>query len=69
MSNKNGHVKWFNSKKGFGFIECEDGQDLFVHFGSILGNGMKTLNNGQNVQFSIEHSSQGPQAINVNPQT
>lgn len=61
---KTGTVKWFNSEKGFGFIEAEDG-DVFVHFSAITGDGYKTLEEGQKVEFEIEQGPKGPQAANV----
>ena len=60
-----GKVKWFNSAKGYGFIECEDGQDIFVHFSAITGEGYKTLEEGQKVQFEIAQGEKGPQAKDV----
>ena len=60
-----GTVKWFNDKKGFGFIAANDGNDYFVHFTSILGDGFKTLPEGAKVQFEIENSDRGPRAIQV----
>ncbi|NLJ40770.1 MAG: cold-shock protein [Clostridiales bacterium] len=62
-----GTVKWFNSEKGFGFIVSEDGQDVFVHFSAIQTEGYKTLEEGQRVEFEIEQSPRGPQAVNVVP--
>lgn len=62
-----GRVKWFDEKKGFGFIEREDGADVFVHFQAINGSGFKTLNEGQEVEFDVEDGQKGPQASNVNP--
>ena len=60
-----GTVKWFNESKGFGFISQEVGEDVFVHFRSILGTGFKTLAEGQTVNFEIEEGSKGLQAANV----
>lgn len=60
-----GRVKWFDEKKGFGFIEREDGNDVFVHFRAIQGDGYKTLAEGQEVQFDVEQGEKGPQAANV----
>ena len=62
-----GTVKWFSDKKGFGFIEREDGNDVFVHFKAITGSGYKTLTEGQEVQFEVEQGQKGPQASNVVP--
>ncbi|QUH24685.1 cold shock domain-containing protein [Serpentinicella alkaliphila] len=60
-----GKVKWFNAEKGFGFIEREDGDDVFVHFTAIQGSGFKTLQEGQQVEFDIVDGNRGPQAANV----
>ncbi|KOS25041.1 cold-shock protein [Bacillus anthracis] len=60
-----GKVKWFNSEKGFGFIEVEGGDDVFVHFSAIQGDGFKSLEEGQEVTFEIEEGNRGPQAANV----
>jgi len=60
-----GTVKWFNEKKGYGFIEQENGQDIFVHFTSITMPGFKTLAEGDEVNFDIEDSDRGPVAKNV----
>ncbi len=61
-----GIVKWFSEKKGFGFIEQKNGQDIFVHFSSINSPGFKTLAEGERVSFDIEDSDRGPVAKNVN---
>ncbi|MFJ5963977.1 MULTISPECIES: cold shock-like protein CspB [unclassified Bacillus (in: firmicutes)] len=61
-----GKVKWFNSEKGFGFIEVEGQDDVFVHFSAIQGDGFKTLEEGQSVSFEIVEGNRGPQAANVN---
>ncbi|MEG0509549.1 MAG: cold-shock protein [Eubacterium sp.] len=63
----NGTVKWFNGEKGFGFISREDGDDVFVHFSAIEGDGFKTLAEGQKVTFDIEEGDRGLQAKNVCP--
>ncbi|MDQ0247426.1 CspA family cold shock protein [Bacillus fengqiuensis] len=62
---QNGKVKWFNAEKGFGFIEVEGGDDVFVHFSSIQGEGFKSLEEGQEVSFEIVEGNRGPQAANV----
>lgn len=61
-----GVVKWFNEKKGFGFISKEDGGDIFVHYSGIAGDGFKSLREGAAVEFQIEDSDKGQRAINVN---
>jgi len=60
-----GTVKWFNEAKGFGFIEMEDGQDVFVHFNAIEGSGFKTLKEGEPVEFELQQGQKGPAAGNV----
>ncbi|MEA3224064.1 MAG: cold shock domain-containing protein [Thermodesulfobacteriota bacterium] len=60
-----GTVKWFNERKGYGFIQKEDGQDIFVHHSSINMTGFKTLNEGDQVEFEVEESDRGPAAKNV----
>lgn len=62
-----GKVKWFNEKKGFGFISREGGEDVFVHFSEIVMNGFKTLAQDQQVSFEIKEGPRGPQAVNVRP--
>ncbi len=61
----NGKVKWFNNSKGYGFIQQEDGTDIFVHFSAIQGDGYKTLEEGQTVEFEITQGPKGLQAANV----
>ena len=60
-----GTVKWFNAEKGYGFISQESGDDVFVHFSAIQGNGFKTLEEGQKVSFDMEEGPRGAQASNV----
>ncbi|MEG0856531.1 MAG: cold-shock protein [Terrisporobacter sp.] len=62
---KTGVVKWFNNEKGFGFISIEGGDDVFVHFSAIQGDGYKSLEEGQNVEFDVVEGTKGPQAANV----
>lgn len=64
-----GTVKWFNNAKGYGFIKRESGEDLFVHFKSILGEGYKTLKEGETVQFEVEQGAKGLQAVKVSKVT
>jgi CspA family cold shock protein len=65
MYHMQGKVKWFNAEKGYGFIEREDGGDVFVHFSAIQAEGFKTLEEGQSVEFDIVEGARGPQAANV----
>ncbi len=60
-----GKVKWFDSKKGYGFIIAEDGKEIFVHFSGIVKEGFKALNEGQKVEFEIGQGAKGEQAVNV----
>ncbi|WP_181348365.1 cold-shock protein [Thalassobacillus sp. CUG 92003] len=62
---ENGTVKWFNAEKGYGFIQVEGGNDVFVHFSAIQEEGFKTLEEGQSVTFEIVEGDRGPQAANV----
>lgn len=62
---KKGVVKWFNNEKGFGFISAEGEGDVFVHFSAIAGDGYKSLEEGQSVQFDVVEGAKGPQAANV----
>jgi cold shock protein len=60
-----GTVKWFNAEKGYGFIESDEGGDVFVHFSAIQGDGFKTLDEGQRVEYELVEGNRGPQAANV----
>jgi CspA family cold shock protein len=60
-----GTVKWFNETKGYGFITTDEGKDVFVHYSAILGDGFKTLAEGQKVSFDVTQGQKGPQAVNV----
>lgn len=60
-----GTVKWFNAEKGYGFIRSDDGEDVFVHYSAIQGEGFKTLDEGQEVEFDKVNGERGPQAANV----
>jgi CspA family cold shock protein len=60
-----GKVKWFNNQKGYGFITRDDGKDVFVHYSAITGDGYKTLNEGQDVEFEVTQGPKGEQATNV----
>ena len=62
-----GTVKWFNDSKGYGFIQREDGPDVFVHHTAIVGTGFKSLQEGERVEFEITQGPKGPQAANVKP--
>ena len=60
-----GTVKWFNDRKGFGFIKLESGEDVFVHYSALQGDGFKTLKEGETVEFDVIQGTKGPQAANV----
>ncbi|MBI1823782.1 MAG: cold-shock protein [Nitrospirae bacterium] len=60
-----GTVKWFNASKGYGFLSQENGEDVFVHFSAIKGDGYKTLNEGEAVEFEVTNGAKGPQASSV----
>ena len=65
MSKVTGTVKWFNESKGFGFIQQENGPDVFAHYSAITGSGFKTLNEGQRVEFKVVQGQKGPQAEDI----
>lgn len=65
MTKEQGTVKWFDGGKGYGFIERESGEDVFVHYNAIFGEGYKTLNEGQQVEFTVVDAPKGPQAQDV----
>ena len=67
MSKMTGTVKWFNEKKGFGFIEREGGDDVFAHFSEIQGDGFKTLTEQQKVEFDVTNDTKGDKATNITP--
>lgn len=67
MSTTTGTVKWFNEEKGFGFIAQENGPDVFAHFRQIVGDGFKTLTEGQQVEFRVTQGQKGPQAEDIRP--
>ena len=67
VSKEQGTVKWFNASKGFGFIQRQSGEDVFVHFSAIVADGYKTLNDGQAVEFEVTKGPKGLQASNVQP--
>lgn len=60
-----GTVKWFNADKGFGFIQGQDGNDVFAHFSNIVGEGFKSLDEGQSVSYDVEAGNRGDQAVNI----
>ena len=60
-----GTVKWFNNQKGYGFISDENGKDVFVHYSGLTGDGFKSLDEGQKVEFDVQDGAKGPQAVNV----
>lgn len=67
VSKEQGTVKWFNASKGFGFIQRQSGEDVFVHFSAIMADGYKSLNDGQAVEFEVTKGPKGLQASNVQP--
>ena len=60
-----GTVKWFNNQKGYGFISDKNGKDVFVHYSGLAGDGFKSLDEGQKVEFDVQDGAKGPQAVNV----
>ena len=60
-----GTVKWFSNQKGYGFISDENGKDVFVHYSGLAGDGFKSLDEGQKVEFDVQDGAKGPQAVNV----
>ena len=60
-----GTVKWFNNQKGYGFISDENGKDVFVHYSGLAGDGFKSLDEGQKVEFDVQDGAKGPQAVHV----
>ena len=60
-----GTVKWFNNQKGYGFMSDENGKDVFVHYSGLAGDGFKSLDEGQKVEFDVQDGAKGPQAVNV----
>jgi cold shock protein len=69
VSKEQGTVKWFNASKGYGFIQRQSGEDVFVHFSAIQSDGYKSLNEGQRVEFEVKQGPKGLQAENVTPQS
>lgn len=65
MAKEQGIVKWFNAAKGYGFIERDEGEDVFVHYNAIVGEGYKNLDEGQRVEFTVVEADKGPQAQDV----
>lgn len=65
MARKTGKVKWFSSEKGYGFLEQEDGPDVFVHYSAVEGSGFRSLNEGEEVEFDVIEEPKGPKAQNV----